>query len=171
MLSNFDIEGLAIQLDLPLVGVYSKDELKNILPSLGTYIINQQSSTDGDGTHWTLAKIYCDEDRPGAEESPNHKICKALVFDSFGVGCSTEVSEFLKRFKPIAQSTRQIQDLDSNECGWFCLCLDYSLEHKQHDDTYLEDFRRFLEMWSNNTRQNSVILKNFFKKTPIGGIR
>ena len=162
MLSNFEIEDLAQQFDLPLIGVYSKDELKNVVPRVGTYIVNQQNSTEGDGTHWTMCKIFCDDDRD--EQGADVKVCKALAFDSFGVGCSIEVSEFLKNFKPIAQNTRQIQDLKSDECGWYCLCLDYALEHKKHGETYLKDYESWIQMWSNDTRKNSYILQEFFKK-------
>lgn len=163
MLSNFEIEDLAQQLNLPLIGVYSKDEIKNIVPRVGTYIINQQNSDVGDGTHWTMCKIYCDDDRH-EDSHENVKVCKALAFDSFGIGCSLEVSNFLKPFKPIAQSTRQIQDLKSEECGWFCLCLDYALEHKMHKETYLQDYESWIQMWSDNTKKNSEILKAFMKK-------
>ena len=168
MLSNFEIEDLCEKLDLPLIGVYSKDELNDIEPRVGSYIVNMQNSDKGDGSHWTLVKIYCNNDRDYISTSENFKVCRSLAFDSFGIGCSIEVSNFLRNFKPIAQSTRQIQDMKSDECGWYCMCLDYALEHKQHRDTYLEDFESWLHIWSKNTKKNSDILKAFFKKTPIG---
>jgi len=79
MLSNFDIEKLCSKLDLPLVGVFQKDNLAKVPKQIGSYYINQQSSTDGDGSHWTLFKIYCDEERD--DDYPSILQAKALYFD------------------------------------------------------------------------------------------
>ena len=62
MLSNFAIERIASKLDLPIVGVFSKDELKDKPRILGSYYINMMDSdkTDGEGnngSHWIFAKI------------------------------------------------------------------------------------------------------------------
>ena len=51
-------------------------------------------------------------------------------------------------------------------CGWYCLLFDYALEHKQMDDTYVEDFERFLNNWSDNTITNTKLLKSIFKDIP-----
>jgi hypothetical protein len=57
--------------------------MKNELPVKikdGNYIINLQSSTQGDGTHWTALIIRNDT---------------ALYFDSFGAPPSTEIIDFV----------------------------------------------------------------------------
>ena len=61
MLSNFDLEELCQKLDLPLIGVYNKDQLP-YQREVGSYYINMENHDAGEGTHWVLAKIYCDED-------------------------------------------------------------------------------------------------------------
>ena len=56
MLSNIDLEELSKHYKLPLIAVTMKDELPNKLQN-GNYIINLQSSTQGNGTHWTALKV------------------------------------------------------------------------------------------------------------------
>jgi len=162
MLTNFDIERLCAKLDLPLVGVYQKDHLKDAPITIGSYYINQQSSTDGDGTHWVLAKIYSDDDRNGGY-GHSLSVANALYFDPFGLNMSEEVEEFLRPFKPIPYNDRQIQSVRTSECGWYCVACDYALEHKQHGDTYLEDFEMFLRHFSENPNKNLTLLKEFFR--------
>ena len=122
-----------------------------------------QNHSDGDGSHWTLAKIVCDEER---EENKVRKgkepmICEALYFDPFGIDMPKEVEEFLKPFKPIPYNNRQIQNINSEVCGYYCLYCDYVLEHKQYGETYKEDFNRFLNLWSDDTTKNEKLLKKF----------
>jgi hypothetical protein len=150
------------------VGVFSKDKLKEEKPVIGSYYINLQDSNDGDGTHWVLAKIYCDDEREDASIAINKKgkrvyRCGALYFDPFGLDMPTEVSEFLKSFKPIPYNNRQIQGLTQTECGWYCIACDYSLETKQNEETYLEDFQKFLSLWSDKPATNLKYLKSLFK--------
>jgi len=172
MLTNFDIERIAKKLDLPIVGVFSKNELLNTERKVGSYYINlmDDDKTDAEGnngSHWVLAKIYCDEDRENyssdEEEKKSHKVCNALYFDAFGFGMPKAVSSFLKPFKPVYCNNREIQNINTSQCGWYCLACDYALEHLQYSDTYLEDYEKFLEMWSSDPKKNLTILKKFFK--------
>jgi len=94
------------------------------------------------------------------------KKCEAIYFDSFGIDMPIEVSTYLKNFRPIAYSNRHIQNIHSDVCGWYCLFFDYALEHKQMDDSYVEDFERFLNKWSDNTITNTKLLKSIFKDIP-----
>jgi hypothetical protein len=159
MLTNFDIEKIGNKLDLPIVGVYSKDELANIKRKIGSYYINMQNSDEGQGTHWVLAKIYTDEE-PDTEDSEVDVKC--LYFDSFGLGPAKEVSKFLSPFKPIYCNNRQIPSIRTTECGWYCLICDYYLE-KGKEDTYLEDYGKFLNIWNDDTTKNLTLLKKLFK--------
>jgi len=172
MLTNFDIERIARKLDLPIVGVFSKNELLNTERKVGSYYINlmDNDKTDAEGnngSHWVLAKIYCDEDRENyssdEEETKKHKVCNALYFDAFGFGMPKAVASFLKPFKPVYCNNREIQNINTSQCGWYCLACDYALEHLQYSDTYLEDYEKFLEMWSSDPKKNLTILKKFFK--------
>ena len=161
MLSNFDIEKLCAKLDLPLVGIYQKDQLSKVPKQIGSYYVNQQSSSEGDGTHWCLFKIYCDEERD--DEYPPIRTAKAIYFDPFGLNMSEEVEEYLGGFKPIPYNNKQIQNVRSESCGWYCVACDYILEHKKHSDSYLDDFELFLQHFRDNPSKNQILLKEIFK--------
>lgn len=152
MLSDIDINQIASDLDLPIIGVFSKDQLPQEREE-GSYYVNMQNATDGGGTHWVLAKIYKDED--GYEG--------AIYFDSFGVDMPKEVEEFLKEYKPIPFNNKQIQSLRSEECGWYCIYCDYYLTHLRVKDDVIDDYGNFLKMWSENPSKNLTLLKELFK--------
>jgi hypothetical protein len=164
MLSSYDIEVLCDKLELPLVGVYSKDKLPKER-EVGSYYINLQNDADGDGTHWVLAKIYCDKEREENKvREEKDLICNALYFDPFGISPPIEVVEFLKPFKPIAINTKQIQSINTSQCGWYCVLCDYTLEHQKYFPTYERDYKAFINSWSSNPIENLANLKNRFKK-------
>ena len=106
MLSNFDIEDIAEHYGFPLTAVVMKDELQTLPPLNGNYVINLESSTHGDGTHWLALLIH-------------GKQC--LYFDSFGILPPTEVINFCRRIKNshLAFSMMAIQHIDAETCGWF----------------------------------------------------
>ena len=58
--SNFDIDDIANHYVVDIV-VAMKDELKMLKPTYGNYIINLESSKDGNETHWLGLNI--DENR------------------------------------------------------------------------------------------------------------
>jgi hypothetical protein len=152
MLSDGDLEKLCGELDLPIVGVFSK----NLLPaqrSVGSYYINLQNSDDGAGTHWVFAKIF-------PEQDGEHK---AIYFDSFGIGLPKEVESFLKPFNPVPYNNRQIQDLPTTQCGYYCLACDYFTEKLRKNKDIEDDYENFLRYWSGNTKDNLTLLKDFFK--------
>ena len=172
MLTNTDIEKLCDKLNLPLIGVFSKNELKELQPKIGSYYINMMDDdmvddNGNNGSHWVLAKIYCDEDRDDDADYDDNddkmRVLKALYFDSFGVGMPLDVSEFLKPFKPIYCNNREIQYINSSYCGWYCLACDHVLENYKYSDTYLKDYEMFLEIFNDDPKKNVRILKKFFK--------
>jgi len=61
-LTNFGLHRLCKRMDLPIVSVFSKDELKPIPHQKGTYYINMSDAHEA-GTHFVSFKIVCDEDR------------------------------------------------------------------------------------------------------------
>ena len=145
MMTNVDLENMADKLGLPIVGVFSKDELigdDKAPRQIGSYYINMQDSTEGNGTHWIFAKIF---------ESGH-----GLYFDSFGFSPPIAVQEFLKPFKPYAVNKRDIQDYNSDNCGRFCLLCDY------YTPKY-DDYGDFLELWSDNTKENDKIVHKLLK--------
>jgi hypothetical protein len=171
MLTNFEIKRICKKLELPIVGVYSKNELYNLPRKVGSYYINlmDDDKVDGEGnngSHWVLAKIYCDDDRDNVDtdSEQEHKICNALYFDSFGFGMPKAVSEFLKPFRPVYCNNREIQSINTTECGWYCIYCDYTLEHKQYGETYIDDYEMFLEKWDSNPKENLKLLRSFMDR-------
>ena len=82
-----------------------KDELRNKLKN-GGYIINLQSSFQGDGTHQTALKIQSK---------------KAIFFDSFGVYTSEEVIKtvLLRKGITLGYNQKDNQDMKSENYKYF----------------------------------------------------
>ena len=71
MLTDVQIKELSKRMNIPLEGVYFKDELPQNLKVNKTYIINLEDSEDengrpNSGSHWTM--VQC-------RKYPNDKIC------------------------------------------------------------------------------------------------
>jgi len=108
MLTNYDLEDLTNHYQIPLLFCGMKDELPDKVID-GNYIINLQSSSQGTGTHWTALSV---------------KGKNADYFDSYGAPPSIEIIDFLKKRQcRIAYNNWIIQDLNSSNCGYFCLAF------------------------------------------------
>ena len=150
MLSNFDIEDMAKSSDIDLIGVFSKDQMPSQLKA-GSYIINMQNAEDGNGTHWICCKIF-----------ENGKAC---YFDSFGCPMPLEVDAFLSKLKPVATNNREIQDLKSDKCGYFCLAF---CHYFNNFDPYKADtfnaYQKFLDHFAQDTKKNDIIVDELIKR-------
>jgi len=150
MLTNFDLEDIAEKDGLDLIGVFSK----NMLPMeriAGSYIINLQNYEDGDGTHWVACKIF-----------PNKKCC---YFDPFGFPMPMEINSFLMPFKPVAQSNREIQNIKSVKCGYFCLAfIKYFNDFNYKKNDVYEAYDDWLNCFSNNSNTNDKIVIEMLEK-------
>ena len=145
LLSNFDIIDVCKYLDLPLVGIYMKDQLppKKNAP-IGYYIINMQSSTEGNGTHWVCLCNIPD---------------KRFYFDSFANGPPQLVEKFMNGDKYFINPTR-LQYENSEFCGWYCMAIMYFTYYYQPSKrsnikTRIESFNRYY---------NSKLYKGNYKK-------
>ena len=150
MLSNIDLEKMAENDGLDLIGVFSKNKLPTER-RVGSYIINLQDYEDGNGTHWSVFKIF-----------DNGKCC---YFDSFGTIYPEDVGEFLKIFKPIAWNNRHIQAVKSENCGRFCLLfIKYFNDFDTKKNDVFEAYDDFLNIFSNDVNKNDKILFELLKK-------
>jgi hypothetical protein len=154
MLTNVDLIRLAKELKINLVGGCSKDELHLIKPKVGGYIINMQNSTDGVGTHWIASVLYQDDD-----------VMKCLYFDSYGIIYPKEIEEYVKQINDckIAYSTRQIQTLQTTECGFYALSFLYNMQYKRKTDNMIKDYENYISKFSNDLTKDLEILKESFK--------
>ena len=163
MLTNFQIEDLAEKMDIPLEAVCFKSTLKTMkLKYNRSYIINLENeiSEDGDrndGTHWTCFQV---------NKYPNGKI-KGCYVDSYGVEPPVEVMDFVGGEIPC--NTKDVQSLQQNFCGWFCLAYLHYINafDKRSGDLY-DDTETFLALFEDlnkscNFKANEYLLKHFFQ--------
>ena len=112
-LSNIDIIKILRNYGITINGVFSKDLLPDVLKE-GWYIINLQNHNQGDGTHWTC---FCINDLGN------------VYWDSFGFDCPENLQQ---KLKPYEFNNREIQNLDSSACGYFCIALIKFVESGKH---------------------------------------
>ena len=161
MLTDLDLRNIASAYELNLNGIHMKDQLPDLL-NPGWYIINMQSSRNGNGTHW-VCLLYDDRE--------------TTYFDSFGfpppfeVSChvahSKQPEEYLTNFeiKNAIQiwNDNQIQDLMDDNCGLYCIaciCFFKSLG----DVSNRKKMRAFQKLFSHDTLINTSILTKFLKE-------
>lgn len=141
-LSNIDIIKILRNYGITINGVFSKDLLPNVFQK-GWYIINLENHNKGDGTHWTC---FCINDLGNQ------------YWDSFGFDCPEHLQQVLK---PYEFNNREIQNLDSSACGYFCIALIKFVESNKHTTTIHNLVKRFSNSFSKNTSLNDGILFNF----------
>jgi hypothetical protein len=125
-----------------------KDEMKSITPRNGNYIINLQSSTAGMGTHWCA---LCIKDKD------------IFYFDSFGIICPSEITNFCKRISKssLAYNDLQIQHIDAQTCGWYCVSFLLHLNRSKKD--IYKSASEFIGRFSYLTNKNDAMLKQYFR--------
>jgi hypothetical protein len=144
--TSLQLEELAKELQLPLLAIVSKDELKGRV-KVGSIILNLQSSMDGGGTHWTLLKVFPDK--------------KVIYFDPFGFTYPKEVGKYIGH--KMAVSNRAIQDPDSTMCGYFCLACDYYMTYETERRDIYQRYDDFINLFKVDTKQNDRILKDYLE--------
>lgn len=152
MMTNYDLIEKAKELKIPLVGVYSKDELPYRVIK-GAYILNLEDGNDlygnfNEGTHWTC--FYIEGNR-------------SVYFDSFGFIMPRQVQEFLRLYKPIVYNTKQIQSVKSQVCGWYCLYFLYWMSRQKQIQPLSRRLEIFNKQFDDDTDRNETLLKKYFK--------
>ncbi len=90
------------------LGTYAKDAIPMALASEkeGAMVINMGDGSTG-GTHWVAILM---------------NRSNTIYFDSFGCEPPKSVLAFMKKRKlPSFYADRQLQDLKTSSCGWFCI--------------------------------------------------
>jgi hypothetical protein len=163
MLSNHDIDLLVEKLNIPnFKGCYYKDKLKTIQPN-SSYIINLNSELDekgnvNKGSHWCC--LVTDDMK------------QCIYFDSYGEREPVEIRNLLKsnQYK-IGHTSKNIQSLMSNLCGFFCLSFIYFLSvSKYRTKNIINDASIYLDLFedldkTNDIKKNEFILSLFFTDT------
>jgi hypothetical protein len=142
-LSNFDIVDIIHSQGVDdFHGVYMKDQLPNRLER-GSYVINLQSSKDGNGTHWVC--LYY---------TPNF----SYYYDSYGFIAPLEVQ---KKIMPYMYNDLEIQDIDSTACGFYCVAFVLYLNKKMNIE---KAFMEFINFFGKDTERNEAILYQILYK-------
>ena len=139
-LSDLNIRNYVEKLKLPLENILMRDEIKDNL-GVGFYIINLDTSNN-EGTHWTACY--------------SHPL-KSCYFDSYGFLPPLELEN---KIKPFIYNNKDIQDWNSDACGWFCIAFIKFLYDKSDKETA---YKEFLKLFSNNTKENDKKLKEYLK--------
>jgi hypothetical protein len=160
MLSNHDIDELVKKMDIKnFKGCFYKDKLKKIQPN-SSYIINLNSELDENGnrnggSHWTC--LVTDDMK------------RAFYMDSYGEAEPNEIRHLAKSNQyRIGHSTKNIQSLMSNLCGFFCLGLIYFVNvSKFRTGNLINDASIFLDLFEDldkvdDVYKNEFILSLFF---------
>ena len=145
MISNFELEEAAKIMGIKNFKCMSKDELPNPLP-YGKYIINMQNSVSPSGrqlpgTHW----FSCEVTSLGT-----------WVVDAFGAPPPEEILDRAKY--PIHYNTRQIEDLNSDLCGFYSLYVLFQHQQGRAYESIVNDFYTYPK-----TKLNRYILDEYFQ--------
>ena len=145
MISNIELDEAAKIMRLPgFRGTFSKDELPTPMRP-GTYIVNMENAVNSrgkplPGSHWVVAEIHKDH---------------TVYADPFGVVPPLEI---IKRAPALIHwSKKQVEDIDSQLCGFYCLYFLYQRAHGRSWSDIMRDFHTFPE-----TKLNRVLIDEFF---------
>lgn len=153
ILSNEQLAKMAHKLKL-FIRILSKDELKDNL-KYSNYIINL-SDANKPGTHWTALHI----------DFNNNKL---IYFDSMGVVPPETVQQCYPNYE-IKYNKTQIQDINSTDCGWFCIAflkyLDECRLKRQKGLTSDVATNDFIKMFYHNgdLKRNNNVLEKIVEK-------
>ena len=136
--TNTQLIDFAEKMGLPLNNILMRDEM-NHLNKDGFYIINLDNS-NGNGTHWT-SLFY-------------HPL-NSYYFDSYGFVPPLEVE---KKIRPYIYNDADIQDFNSEACGYYALAFIKFLNDKANKEVA---FKEFLRLFKSNTKENDNILKKY----------
>lgn len=170
MLTDSQIEELCVRMNIPLApkkGISFKSEIKaKDLEYNKSYFVNLDDEYDdkgklNSGSHWTCFQIV---------KYPNGNVAP-MYFDPFGIGPPEIIKEEVMKFckKKLPYSTKDIQSMMANACGWYCCAYLHYINNFSHrcgdiyDDTetflsYFDDLNK-----SSDFMKNEFILKQFFQ--------
>lgn len=165
MLTDIEVGNLAEKMNIPFGGCFFKDEIPPKVDVNKVYIINLQDSETEDGeqnggTHWTMMYV---------RETPKKQL-QPIYFDPYGAPPPEIVkNNFEKSYnKKLPYTTKDIQSLMNNACGFYCLALGHFITASKHrsNDLY-KDVDTFMDMFDDlnhsiDWKKNEYILKHFF---------
>jgi hypothetical protein len=165
MLTDFQLQDLCEKMKVPLEEICFKDELPSKIKLNKAYIINMENELDeygkpNTGSHWVCLQV---------NKYANGKY-EPFYFDSYGMPPPEYVKKVVRNTtgQYLPYSTKDIQSLMNNACGFYCLALLHYLNAYPHRKKNLyEDVEDFLFMFDDlnksvDFKKNEYILKHFF---------
>jgi len=166
MLTDLQMKELCKKMEIPLEGVFFKDQLPQKIKPNMAYIINMENALDengrpNDGSHWTCLQV---------NKYPNGSI-EPFYFDSYGSPAAENVKKVVMNTfgQKLPFSKRDIQSLMNNACGFYCCGLLHFINaSKYRTGNFYEDIENFLCMFDDlnesvDWKKNEYILKHFFQ--------
>lgn len=146
--TNHQLADICERHSIPLVGVYSKNDLPET-PVDGGYVVNLSDSHDSKGkqlpgTHWVAFWV---------EKG------KCCYFDSFGVPPPMSVQTLLKPLVRYPYGNITIQNLNSTVCGWYCVDFLAYMHSNRSIKNVDKRFTAYLNQWSYNPEHNRRLLE------------
>ena len=168
MLTDRQLTELCSKMNVPLETICFKDELPNKIAYNKAYIINLDNSIDeegneSEGTHWTCLQV---------NKYPDGRI-EPIFFDPYGAPPSENIKKFVMDNcgKKLPYTTKDVQSLMNNACGWFCCAFLHYINAWEHrtKDLY-DDVACFLEYFDDlnksvDWKKNEYVLKMFFQSS------
>lgn len=128
-------------------GCMSKDQIPHDISD--RFFVLNMANHNVSGTHWVL--LY------------NCKPHEVIYFDSYGVEPPRQVVEAMHRTgKHKAYNSVDFQQLDSNECGWWCIYVALQLL-RGFDFQQIVDNKYFKKREGDHSEYNRGILKSWFR--------
>lgn len=164
-LTDKQIVDLTKKMNIPLGGVFFKDEIKDF-DFNKSYFINMQDCADekgqmNPGTHWVMFQV---------NKTPNGKI-QPIYFDSYGMPPPQDIKDLVKKKTKliIPHTNKDVQSLMNNACGFYCLALAHYINASKYrtGDLY-SDVNNFLDIFDDlnhsvDWKKNEFILLHFFR--------
>ena len=160
-LTNLDLERAAQKYHIPLISVFSKNEIPTRIVK-GGYIINLENSMDSagnrlGGSHWVA--LWIDK------AVPKHPMGYSCYFDPFGIPPPVEIQKLLNKFIPYDVNRTEIQSITSGICGYYCIYFLWYMSRNPKISPPAR-FKNFINLFNDkNPRKNGGILKELLEKT------
>jgi hypothetical protein len=146
MQTNFDLEDIFKEVNLPLNGIFCRDEIPTL--KIGNYIFNTGLSNQKIAGHWVCCKVYKDF---------------ILYWDSFGIGPMDELVKKSKK-KNIYYNDKICQFLTASSCGYWCVAFFLWLDKVKNGKNILDHYQEFIDKFdSKNQLKNEKILESFLE--------
>jgi hypothetical protein len=123
-------------------GCYQKDELPSLEP-YSYYIVNLQSSNDGQGTHWCC--LYC--------------IKSNLIFwfDAYGFPPPEPICNNYNYY----YNHVDLQGYNDTTCGYYCIAL---IKYTYSFSDFKKGVEGFIKLFKKDTSKNNMILEQLLSK-------